>query len=117
MALRYIEHYHVPLGFQYMYHNIHFISLLYGLLIDVKYVKIIWIDTIRGCSEFENLNFFICFLNTDISLIGWKFPTHADEGHLEGRASQNFDLGPTFYSMQSRKKLLSSVTLLVLFYH
>ena len=38
VASRYIGHYHVPLIFQYMYH-IHSISLLYGLLIDVKYVK------------------------------------------------------------------------------
>ena len=70
-----------------MYH-IHFISLFYGLLIDVKYVKIIWIDTIRGCSEFENFIFFIYFFNTDISfnipLICLKFSTHADAGHLEG---------------------------------
>ena len=81
VASQYIGHFHVPLGFEYMYH-IHFISLVYGLLIDVKYIKIIWIDTIRGCSEFENLNFFIYFLNKDISfnipLICLKFSTHAN---------------------------------------
>ena len=76
---------------------------MYGLLIDVKYVKIIWIDTIRGCSEFENLKFFIHFFNKEISfnipLICLKFSTHADEGHLEGSVSQIFYLGPSFYFM------------------
>ena len=49
-----------------MYH-IYIVSLLYGLLIDVKYVKIIGTDTIQGYSEFENLKLFIYFLNKDIS--------------------------------------------------
>ena len=85
-----------------MYH-IPFISLLYGLLIYVEYVKIIWIDTIWGCSEFENFKFFKYFLNKDISfdipLICLKFSTHADEGYLEGSLSQIFYLCPSFYFM------------------
>ena len=90
------------MGFQNMYH-IHFISLLYGILIDVQYVKNIWIGTIRGRSEFEILKFFIYFLNKDTSfnipLICLKFSTYVHEGHLEGSVSQNFFWGPSFYFM------------------
>ena len=59
-------------------------------------------------TKFENSFFFIYFFNKDISVnipsIFLKFFIHADEGHLEERVSQNFDLGPGFYFMQSRKK-------------
>ena len=49
--------YHVPL-----------ITLLYGLFIDIKYVKITWSETKRANSKCENLIFFIYFFNKDISL-------------------------------------------------
>ena len=34
-------------------------------------------------------------ISFDILLICRKISAHADEGHLEGSVSQNFDLGPT----------------------
>ena len=59
-------------------------------------------------TKFENSFFSIYFLNKDISVnipsIFLNYFIHADEGHLEGSVSQNFDLGPGFYFMQSRKK-------------
>ena len=36
-------------------HYIHFISLLYGLFIVIRYEKITWTETIRTYSEFEKL--------------------------------------------------------------
>ena len=33
---------------------------------------------------------------------------HVDEGHLEGSVSQIFYLGPSFYFMQSRKKVVKN---------
>ena len=46
---------------------IYFNSLLKGLSINVKYVKITWTDTIRVYSETEKLKFAIYFFNTNIS--------------------------------------------------
>ena len=59
-------------------------------------------------SETENSLFSLHFLNKDISFnIPYKFlkfDIHVHKGHLEGSVSQIFDLGPSFYFMQSRKK-------------
>ena len=63
-------------------------------------------------TKFENSIFFIYFFNKDISVnipsIFLIFFIHADEGHLEGSVSQNFDLGPNFDFRQSRKKVLKN---------
>ena len=63
-------------------------------------------------SKFENSFFFIYFLNKDIS---FNIPStflisliYVDEGHMEGSVSQIFDLGPSFYFMRSRKKVLKN---------
>ena len=84
--------YHIPLN-----------SYLYDLSIDMKYVKAIWTNTMWLLPKFENLIFFIHFLNKDIS---FNIPStflnlliHVDESHLEGSVSQIFDLGPRFYFM------------------
>ena len=86
---------------------IHIISLLYGLSIDIKYVTFPWTDTIQAFDKFENLKLLSYFLNKDISfdisLICLKSSTHVDKGHLEGSMSHNYDLSPSFNSMQSRK--------------
>ena len=59
-------------------------------------------------SKFENSLFFLYFLNIDISFNIpsklMKFEIHVLEGHSEGTVSQIFDLGLSFYFMQSRKK-------------
>ena len=39
------EDYNFPLRVQNMYH-IHFVSLVYGILNDIKHVKITWTDTV-----------------------------------------------------------------------
>ena len=58
-------------------------------------------------NKFENLIFFIYFLNKDVSVnIPWKFlrfEIHKHEGHLEGTVSQIFYVGFSFYFMRSRK--------------
>ena len=59
-------------------------------------------------SKFENSLFFLYFFNKDISLNIpsklMKFEIHVLQGHSEGNVSQIFDLGLSFYFMQSRKK-------------
>ena len=75
---------------------------------DINYVEITWTETTRANSEFENLKFFIYFLNKDISFnisfICLKLSMYVDKGHSEGRVSQFFFyLGPSFYFIKSRK--------------
>ena len=57
-------YYYLPLCVQYMYY-IHLISLLCGLFIDIKHVKIPWTDTIQASSKFENSKFATYFVNKD----------------------------------------------------
>ena len=87
---------------QYTYH-IYVKSLLYGLSIDIKHIKIPLTDTKRAKSKFEKLKFLIYFLNKDfslnISLKRLKFSVHVHKGHLEGSVSGIFYLGPSFYFM------------------
>ena len=70
----------------------HLDSLFYGLLIDIKYVKITWTDTILAQSKIEKLKIVIYFLNKDMSFNSLskclKFSAYLDEGHSEGRVSQ-----------------------------
>ena len=63
---------------------------------------------VLSCRKFEKSIFFpYNFLNEDISLIIpqniLKFDINVNEGYLEGKVSQVFFLGPTLYSMKSRK--------------
>ena len=85
---------------------IHFISLLCGLFIDIKHVKITWTDTIQASRKFENSKFATIFFNKDFSFnIQSKcltFSANVDDSHKEGSVSQNLYLGSSF--MQSRKK-------------
>ena len=71
-------------------------------------MQIIRLMPIWSIIKFENSLFFLYFFNKDISFnIPWKlmkFTIHALEGHSEGTVSQIFDLGLSFYFMQSRKK-------------
>ena len=82
---------------------IHTISLLYGLSIDIKHVKVPWADVIQVYNKFENLKLLSYFFNKDISfnmsLICLKFSRHVDKGHLEGNMPQNFDLDHSFCSI------------------
>ena len=72
------------------------ISLAFFL---VFFIDIIWTDTIQAYSKLE----------TRIShLISNENPfhhSHVDEGHLKRVTSQNSYLCPSFYFMQSRKKV------------
>ena len=56
-------------------------------------------------SVFENLLFFLFFLNMDISFnipcTFLKFGIHILGCQMEGSVSQIVDLGPSFYFMQS----------------
>ena len=60
---------------------------------------------VRVNTKFENLLFFSYFFNKDISFniqcTYLKFGIHILECQLEGSVSQIFDLGPSFYFMQS----------------
>ena len=51
--------------------------------------------------------FHIHFFNMDISLVIkvtiMKIDLHVAEIHCEGRVSQNFDIGPSFYSILCRR--------------
>ena len=83
-----LETYYVSLEIQYIYmYYVYFISVLYGLLIDVQFVKITWTDTIRAYIKFENSNKDI---SLNISL------NDVDEGHLKRRLSH-------FFFIKSRK--------------
>ena len=77
-------------------------------------MQIIRLMPIWSISKFENSLFFLYFLNKDISFnIPWKlmkFKIHGLEGHSEGTMSQNFDLGLSFYFMQSRKTKFQKMT-------
>ena len=66
MGPRFNGYYYLPLCVKYMYY-IHVISLLCGLFIDRKHVKITWTDTIQASSEFENSKFATYFFNKDFS--------------------------------------------------
>ena len=107
MGWRYIGDYFISFEIQYR-HDTPLSNLVSGILINIKHVKITWSETIRVYSKFENLKFYTHIFNKNIffniSLICLKFSTHVDKGHLEGSVSQNLDLGPTFYFMQSPKK-------------
>ena len=65
---------------------------------------------VRSNSKFENSLFFLYFFNKDISVnIPYKFLKfliHIYGSHSEVTVSQIFYLGPSFYFMQSRKKVL-----------
>ena len=56
-----------------------------------------------GISKYKNLIFHVIFLNKDISVttldITMKFSMTALHIHSEGRVSQIFYLGPSFYFM------------------
>ena len=84
-----------------MYH-LPLISFMWDLCIHTNYIQITWTDTIWGYSKFENLEFFINFLNKDISFnilsICWKFAVCVDESHLKGSVSHIFDLGLSYNS-------------------
>ena len=58
-------------------------------------------------NEFENLIFFLYFLNKDFSvIIQYKLPRfgiHVDESQMEGTVSQFFYLGLSFNFMKSEK--------------
>ena len=58
-------------------------------------------------SKLEKSFFFLYFFNKDISFnIPWKilkFEMLINEGNMEGSVSQNFDLGPSFCFIKSRK--------------
>ena len=62
----------------------------------------------------ENVIFLKHFFNMDISLPiphkPFKFSAFIHEIWMQGSVSQNFDLGPSFYFMHSRKKCFKKLT-------
>ena len=74
---------------------------------EMNYVKVCTERDVCTAQEFKNCNFQYIFLNWIISVIhGAKFiqfGTLVVKGYLEGTLSQNIYLGPSFYSMKSRK--------------
>ena len=74
---------------------------------DLKYLNVANLTEVLTTLEFKNCNFQYIFLNWIISVIHGakiiKLSIHLAEHHSEGTMSQIFDLGPSFYFMESRK--------------
>ena len=74
---------------------------------DLKYVNVANKIEVHATLEYKNCNFQYIFLTLIISIIHCanvtKFGTRVVGIHSEGTVSQIFDLGLSFYFMQSRK--------------
>ena len=74
---------------------------------DLSYLNVTRTVEIHPTWEFKSCNFQYIFLNWIFSVIYdtkiTKFGTCVVDDHSEGTVSQIFDLGPSFYSMKSRK--------------
>ena len=74
---------------------------------DLKYVNVLNKIEVHATLEYKNCIFQYIILNLIISVIHGakitKFGTHVVEDRSEGTVSQIFDLGLSFYFMQSRK--------------
>ena len=74
---------------------------------DIRYVNVANKIEVQATLVYKNCNFQYIFINLIFSVIHGakitKLGTHVVEDYSEGTLSQIFDLGLSFYFMQSRK--------------